>query len=106
MKLRDRQVAFSDRCHTALEAHGNTLGVAPTGAGKTVMGSHIVGRRKPKAALVLQHRDELVTQNRSEEHTSELQSLMRNSYAVICLKTKIQTKTHNTMNTILHTKKS
>src|SRR3546814_7748657 len=25
--------------------------------------------------------------NRSEEHTSELQSLMRNSYAVLCLKT-------------------
>src|SRR3546814_4541572 len=30
---------------------------------------------------------------RSEEHTSELQSLMRNSYAVFCLKKKkIQTK--------------
>src|SRR3546814_946467 len=29
---------------------------------------------------------------RSEEHTSELQSLMRISYAVFCLKT---TKTHN-----------
>src|SRR3546814_1890028 len=27
--------------------------------------------------------------HRSEEHTSELQSLMRNSYAVFCLKTKI-----------------
>src|SRR3546814_18073597 len=27
---------------------------------------------------------------RSEEHTSELQSLMRISYAVFCLKTKIQ----------------
>src|SRR3546814_10359496 len=27
---------------------------------------------------------------RSEEHTSELQSLMRNSYAVFCLKTKIK----------------
>src|SRR3546814_3936386 len=27
-------------------------------------------------------------QRRSEEHTSELQSLMRNSYAVFCLKTK------------------
>src|SRR3546814_3495642 len=27
--------------------------------------------------------------NRSEEHTSELQSLMRNSYAVFCLKKKI-----------------
>src|SRR3546814_9910990 len=26
--------------------------------------------------------------DRSEEHTSELQSLMRNSYAVFCLKTK------------------
>src|SRR3546814_1332514 len=30
---------------------------------------------------------------RSEEHTSELQSLMRISYAVFCLKTKNQTKT-------------
>src|SRR3546814_1176590 len=29
---------------------------------------------------------------RSEEHTSELQSLMRISYAVFCLKTKIHTK--------------
>src|SRR3546814_7153550 len=27
--------------------------------------------------------------DRSEEHTSELQSLMRSSYAVFCLKTKI-----------------
>src|SRR3546814_8267556 len=32
---------------------------------------------------------ELVAQ-RSEEHTSELQSLMRNSYAVFCLKKKTQ----------------
>src|SRR3546814_7473289 len=30
---------------------------------------------------------------RSEEHTSELQSLMRISYAVFCLKTKIRTLT-------------
>src|SRR3546814_947383 len=29
---------------------------------------------------------------RSEEHTSELQSLMRNSYAVFCLKKKITNK--------------
>src|SRR3546814_8668874 len=34
--------------------------------------------------------------DRSEEHTSELQSLMRISYAVFCLKkTKGQTQTHN-----------
>src|SRR3546814_6211822 len=46
---------------------------------------------------------ECVTNNRderSEEHTSELQSLMRISYAVFCLKKKkqkqIQTITHNT----------
>src|SRR3546814_7839527 len=32
---------------------------------------------------------------RSEEHTSELQSLMRISYAVFCLKTKINNKYHN-----------
>src|SRR3546814_5228341 len=30
---------------------------------------------------------------RSEEHTSELQSLMRNSYAVFCLKKKNKKKT-------------
>src|SRR3546814_6306269 len=29
---------------------------------------------------------------RSEEHTSELQSLMRNSYAVLCLKKTTKTK--------------
>src|SRR3546814_5021927 len=32
---------------------------------------------------------------RSEEHTSELQSLMRISYAVFCLKKKKHTTTHN-----------
>src|SRR3546814_10461610 len=31
---------------------------------------------------------------RSEEHTSELQSLMRNSYAVFCLNTKKTTQTN------------
>src|SRR3546814_5708265 len=35
---------------------------------------------------------------RSEEHTSELQSLMRHSYAVFCLKKKKTTHTHITPN--------
>src|SRR3546814_3284156 len=35
---------------------------------------------------------------RSEEHTSELQSLMRISYAVFCLKKKKQTETNINMN--------
>src|SRR3546814_10031186 len=34
--------------------------------------------------------------DRSEEHTSELQSLMRISYAVFCLKKQKQIKTKNT----------
>src|SRR3546814_6472968 len=34
-------------------------------------------------------------QVRSEEHTSELQSLMRISYAVFCLKKKTHNKTKN-----------
>src|SRR3546814_3799373 len=39
--------------------------------------------------------DEMFVLNkRSEEHTSELQSLMRISYAVFCLKTKKHTHTH------------
>src|SRR3546814_7516250 len=34
------------------------------------------------------HREHVAQHVRSEEHTSELQSLMRISYAVFCLKTK------------------
>src|SRR3546814_3066115 len=34
------------------------------------------------------------TRLRSEEHTSELQSLMRTSYAVFCLKKKTKTKNY------------
>src|SRR3546814_4915792 len=41
---------------------------------------------------------------RSEEHTSELQSLMRNSYAVFCLKKKRHTNNVMTPITSLHTK--
>src|SRR3546814_1616115 len=36
-----------------------------------------------------------VIRGRSEEHTSELQSLMRISYAVFCLKKKNHYNTHN-----------
>src|SRR3546814_4022174 len=62
------------------------------------LGDHDLGR----AAVVAQHlhheigaeragrqEDHLSIRQRSEEHTSELQSLMRISYAVFCLKKKI-----------------
>jgi superfamily II DNA or RNA helicase len=64
MQLRPRQVDFVNRCIAALESKGNALGVAPTGAGKTVMLS-AVAHRMGGRSLILQHRDELVAQNRA-----------------------------------------
>src|SRR3546814_9376618 len=40
---------------------------------------------------VLRNMSQVLPEDRSEEHTSELQSLMRKSYAVFCLKTKKHT---------------
>src|SRR3546814_4343872 len=40
---------------------------------------------------------------RSEEHTSELQSLMRISYAVFCLKKKKKIKVHNEQQRTINT---
>src|SRR3546814_6821100 len=45
------------------------------------------------------------TPMRSEEHTSELQSLMRRSYAVFCLKKKKQIDTQHTKEIHEHTQK-
>src|SRR3546814_3903193 len=39
--------------------------------------------------------DDILREIRSEEHTSELQSLMRNSYAVFCYKKKKYNKDKN-----------
>lgn len=73
MLLRPRQKLFVERSIRALDEHGNTLGVAPTGAGKTIMLSSVVGRLigdTPRStgakACVLAHRDELIAQNRSK----------------------------------------
>src|SRR3546814_10509365 len=50
------------------------------------------------------HRDPSLSRNdRSEEHTSELQSLMRISYAVFCLKKKTYNKIYNDNHTIRQT---
>src|SRR3546814_8252697 len=45
--------------------------------------------------------DKATGASRSEEHTSELQSLMRISYDVFCLKKKITSKYHTTEDTNL-----
>src|SRR3546814_8120766 len=54
----------------------------------------IPGLRRPKAGVALDYlvlpkvENAAQVEQRSEEHTSELQSLMRISYAVFCLKKK------------------
>ncbi len=62
-----QEVAVSDAC-SALDKHKNTLVVAPTGAGKTIMLSALVGKRhkQGKRVLIVQHRDELVDQNKQK----------------------------------------
>lgn len=70
MRLRPRQHEAADRSVSALAEFKNTLLVAPTGAGKTIMLSAVTGQRILRAkegeankALILQHRDELTDQN-------------------------------------------
>tara|TARA_Y100001963_G_scaffold46683_2_gene65793 strand:+ start:14020 stop:15690 length:1671 start_codon:yes stop_codon:yes gene_type:complete len=68
MMLRPYQEVAVDSAYNALEEHSNTIVVAPTGAGKTIMLSALVGKRhyKNKSVLILQHRDELVSQNKQK----------------------------------------
>ena len=66
MLLRPRQKELVSKTVDALYTHGNTLAVAPTGAGKTIMLSAVLGRmfdRDIEHACVLAHRDELTFQN-------------------------------------------
>src|SRR3546814_8046322 len=54
-----------------------------------------ISQAKPPSAISPETRLPLPA-SRSEEHTSELQSLMRNSYAVFCLKKKKQQNNYKT----------
>src|SRR3546814_7752510 len=61
----------------------------------SVMKSWIASTKKHR--MTVSHARNITTMGRSEEHTSELQSLMRISYAVFCLKKKTQpTRTNPT----------
>lgn len=69
MLLRPRQKLFVERSLAALNSHRNTLGIAPTAAGKTIMLSAVVGdllKGNDAKACVLAHRDELTDQNRTK----------------------------------------
>src|SRR3546814_5295639 len=80
--------------HGPAEGHD---GVAPLGGAVGEEGRHLGCDRVGLEALVIEHlgqraaaqrEERAVVVGRSEEHTSELQSLMRTSYAVFCLKKK------------------
>ena len=69
MRLRPRQKLFVERSLAALATRANTLGIAPTGAGKTIMLSAVAGEsigNSDAKACVLAHRDELTAQNREK----------------------------------------
>ena len=69
MRLRPRQKLFVERSLSALGTRDNTLGIAPTGAGKTIMLSAVTGEsigNSQAKACVLAHRDELTVQNREK----------------------------------------
>ncbi len=69
MRLRPRQKLFVERSLSALDTRDNTLGIAPTGAGKTIMLSAVTGQSigdSAAKACVLAHRDELTAQNRDK----------------------------------------
>ena len=69
MLLRPRQKELVSKTVEALYAHGNTLAVAPTGSGKSIMLSAVLGelfKLDACKACVLAHRDELTGQNEAK----------------------------------------
>src|SRR3546814_7432717 len=76
---RPRQVRIADLAAESLEPPDVALPGQPA---RDVVGRRLRGRQADDREQV-----------RSEEHTSELQSLMRISYAVFCLKKKIKQNT-------------
>src|SRR3546814_1520124 len=93
----DRDAGEARAAQRALDARGRAPAADVIGGGvaEILRGApgDLLDPEVPAAAL--DHRlivaEEARTGARSEEHTSELQSLMRISYAVFCLKKKTQT---------------
>src|SRR3546814_2375786 len=69
----------------------STLPVAPSGRSSTNSMTSGMHQRSSRAERCVR----IASSDRSEEHTSELQSLMRISYAVFCLKKKKKNTTND-----------
>src|SRR3546814_1146952 len=95
---RNLQCLADDGRHVSIAVQGGAMATIPVfevmRRRLTLTGSTLRPRDAGFKALVT---DELARTVRSEEHTSELQSLMRISYAVFCLKKK-KTKQSNQSN--------
>src|SRR3546814_1434775 len=72
--------------------HAEGVKVVPRGSGTSLSGGALP---LADAVLVGMAKFNRVLDIRSEEHTSELQSLMRISYAVFCLKKKTENQKNN-----------
>src|SRR3546814_6252834 len=83
--LEHRHQRAHDHAHHAVLAPGVDGGV---GGRQDALAAGLVQDDDEAARLVRRPVDHPPAQRRSEEHTSELQSLMRISYAVFCLKKK------------------
>ncbi|MEI7601906.1 MAG: DEAD/DEAH box helicase family protein, partial [Aestuariivirga sp.] len=69
MMLRPRQKLFVERSLAALDTHNNTLGIGPTGCGKSILLSAVAGdiiRKTAARVCIIAHRDELTEQNRAK----------------------------------------
>src|SRR3546814_5214468 len=79
-----------------LEDFLETLGYAPVAIAETLVLAEEKAKSVPFDGAILDCNIGTEKVWRSEEHTSELQSLMRSSYAVFCLKKKTKHTTKQT----------
>src|SRR3546814_1377794 len=89
-RARSMEVFAATVAEGSFSAAGRCLGLTPSAVSRTIdriearLGVRLLLRSTRALALTAEGEAYL----RSEEHTSELQSLMRISYAVFCLKKK------------------
>src|SRR3546814_9555026 len=103
-----RAMADLEREQYELRAEGSVMtserGTPVVNPRKTVVQMHVGTILSMRRSLSLHARAQQgeardAGKRRSEEHTSELQSLMRTSYAVLCLKRKKIKHTNNNLHT-------
>src|SRR3546814_4193005 len=108
----DLPAAQADRSYLPVEVLPSFAGMGGGGTGEGDRETALISRTlieddlraKPADLLLIDvrgdsmmpdflHGDQILVDKRSEEHTSELKSLMRISYAIFCLNTKIKKHT-------------